>query len=279
MQSELGIRDMYKKIGIIGFGNMGSAIAERIKSKYKVLVFDKDSSKVRQLADINIAKSITGLLKNTDALVLAVKPQDFDVVLDEIKAGTAKKLVISIAAGVTTGYIERRLGGVAVVRAMPNMPARIGKGITCLSRGRFASIGDIYFCKKLFGSLGKVLLITEPMMNAATAVSGSGPAYVYDIGYNNIPESRKKDFRGSFEEAAKTIGFNNAQAKILVSATINGAVAMLEAVNRTSSQLKKQIVSRGGTTEAALMVLRKGGSLKEAVAVALGRAEELSREE
>ena len=135
---------MNKNIGIIGFGNMGSSLAERIKSEYRVYVFDKDNNKTKNLSRIETTRDISGLVKCSDVVILAVKPQDFAGVLAEIKDWIGTKLVISIAAGITTNHIEKALGrGARVIRVMPNMPAKIAQGISCLSRSGLASKKDL----------------------------------------------------------------------------------------------------------------------------------------
>lgn len=272
---------MKRKVGIIGFGNMGSAIAERIKSKCKLYVFDKDRNKTGDLLKIDAADNIVNLVTEVEAIILAVKPQDFDTVLEEIKGFVKDKLIISVAAGITTLYIEKRLGCVRVIRVMPNLPARIGKGMICLSKGSIADKADLYFAEKLFSYLGKTLILNEDMMDAATAISGSGPGYIYDWSEGkNIKEIRryiKYTFIPSFISVAENIGFTPKQAKILTTATGKGSILFLERTHIPPSELKRQVASKGGTTEAGLEVLHRGGSLEEAVKAALSRAKELSK--
>jgi len=281
---------MMKKIGIIGFGNMGSVIAERVKSAdAQIWVFDKDKNKIKGLSGVNISESGIDLVKNVEIVILAVKPQDFEQVLEDIKGAVKGKLVISIAAGITTGYIERKLetaGQIKVVRAMPNMPARIGKGMTCLSKGRFAGDGDLGLAKELFAKLGKILILEENMMNAATAISGSGPGYCYDliesqrVDIHNDGELKKfkSDFSKLLEKAAVSVGFNVSDAALLAVTTTSSSLSLIQLSGSSAAELKKQITSKGGTTEAALAVLNKGGTLEDAAKAALNRAKELSME-
>lgn len=269
-----------QEIGIIGFGNMGSAIAGRLKADYRIFVFDKDKNKTNNLSDIKVARDTLDLINAVDIVILAVKPQDFNNLLEEIKRQAKEKLFISIAAGITTSYIEKYLGKARVIRAMPNMPARIGKGMTCLSKGRFAIEEDLNFTKQLFSRLGQTLILHEEMMDQATAISGSGPGYLYDWSVGrNIEEVKKyaQDiFIPSLTASAKAIGFFPEEANILARVTAEGSIVFLEKSNLSPSELKKQVASKGGTTEAALEVLHKGGSLEEAVKAALSRAKELS---
>lgn len=278
--------DTRKTVGIIGFGNMGQAIAEQLKIDYQVQVFDKDKNKTRGLAGIKIAQASADLAKNSDVLILAIKPQDFEGLLVEIKDFlSADKLIISIAAGITTAYIEKCLGVVRVIRAMPNILIKIGASVTCLSKGKFATEQDLEFAENLFGYIGETLAIKEEMMNAATAVSGSGPAYIcyyIEAGLldpDNIPEQRREAFLSNFRKSAENLGFSKEEATLLVSNTFNGTINFLKKTKVPALELKKQVASKGGTTEAALEVLYKGASLEEAVKAARKRAEELSKKE
>lgn len=262
---------MNKKIGIIGFGNMGGSIAEQLKSNYQIFIFDKEPAKIKGAVGVIVADSAVSLVNKVDVVVLAIKPQDFDALLNEIKPAAKNKLIISIAAGITTGHIEGVLGVAEVVRAMPNMPLRVGSGITCLARGKFASQEDFDFAQDLFEYMGETLCIEEKMMNAATAVSGSGPAYVcYFI------DKERVVFLNDFQTAAHAVGFDADDARALVKSTYDGTISFLNKTKISPQELITQVTSKGGTTEAALTVLNQGGSLLEAVKAACLRAEELS---
>lgn len=272
-----------KTLGIIGFGNMGSCIGQRIKSKdFEIWVFDKDKTKTANLSGIQAAENNIDLVKKVDTIILAVKPQDFNTTLNEIKENAKDKLIISIAAGITTGYIEKYLVKVRVIRAMPNMPARIAKGMTCLCKGRFATDQDLDFAKQLFNNVGKTLILNEDMIDAATAVSGSGPGYFFYLIENKKLDVNNQDdvekFKQALSASANNIGFSLQQAKILTEATTLGSIQLLKELNLSPSELIRQIASKGGTTEAALEILRKDVSLKDAVKAALKRTKELSKE-
>lgn len=270
-----------RTIGIIGYGNMGSAIAQQLKSEYQVWAFDKDRSKTKNLPDIKIAKDLADLVEEVSTVILAVKPQDFDDVLKEIKNYIDARVIISIAAGISTNYIENKLGEVPVIRVMPNLPAKVGKGIACLCKGNFASNSDLELAKELFDNLGKTLLVEEALMNAVTAVSGSGPGYFYHL----IQGKRKQEwedygrnvFAPKLSEAARRIGFTPAQAQVLAQTTAEGSIALLKESGLAPEVLCKQVTSKGGTTEAGLRVLRDIDSLTDAVLAALKRAEDLAR--
>jgi len=272
-----------KKIGIIGFGNMGSAIAERIKHKYQVYVFDKDNNKTVGLTKINIVESILDLINKVDVVLLAVKPQDFDSVLEEIKQHVKDKLIISIAAGVTTGDIENSCGNARVIRVMPNIEIKIGRGITHMCAGKYARKGDIDFVFNLFNSLVTTLKISEDEMKAATAISGSRLAYFCDIiernkiDYHNIPQEVIDKFENELKEAAKTLGLKESFASSVSIGTGGSCQIFFERDHMKPHDLIEKIASKKGTTEAALEVLRRNGSLIEALRAAIKRAEELAR--
>ncbi|MCX5705314.1 MAG: pyrroline-5-carboxylate reductase [Candidatus Omnitrophica bacterium] len=274
---------MNDTVGIIGFGNMGLAIAERLKSNYPLIVFDKDKEKLKVAKGITIAKNIAELLSKSVALILAVKPQDFAPVLREMKGKAQENLVISIAAGISTGNIEKALGDVRVIRSMPNLGAKIGESVTCVCKGRFADDSDLEFADELFGQIGCTRNIDESMMDAATAISGSGPGYIFDyldkekIDPKNIPEHTRFTLRMRLEKAAEAVGFNREDAVYLATNTANACMIVVAKVGISAAELRSQVASKGGTTEAGLAVINKGGTWEEAAQAALKRAKELSK--
>ena len=265
---------MKTRIGIIGFGNMGQAIAQRVKSGYSVLVFEKDRKKTRKLSGIKLAKNALELVNKSEAIILAVKPQDFSNLLNKLKNKTSGKLIISVAAGVSTKYIEKKLPRAKVIRVMPNLGAKIAKSVTCLSKGKFATKSDLLFAKKLFSCVGKTQLFRENQMNAVTAVSGSGPAYICFAIENKL---NKENFMEEFKSAAGSVGFNSSEADFLVKNTFKCTVEVLKKTKIAPGLLRQQVTSKGGTTEAALKVLNMGGSLTIAIKAALKRAKQLSK--
>ena len=140
--------------GIIGFGNMGAALYERLKRVCSLQVYDKEIARTFGVPSVDVARTFDDLLKKSDVIILAVKPQDFEEVIKHVKFDVQEKLVISIAAGTTTGFIEQRLGDVQVVRVMPNIAAKIGKGMSCLCKGKTAtdwnlSLADLATSRKV----------------------------------------------------------------------------------------------------------------------------------
>ncbi|MFH1458629.1 MAG: pyrroline-5-carboxylate reductase [Candidatus Omnitrophota bacterium] len=274
-----------KKIGIIGYGNMGSAIAERIKDKYKVSVFDKDKKKTEGLKAIAVASNVYDLAKNVDVIILAVKPQDFSNLLAEVKDSLGNKLIISIAAGITTKSIAESLPDVKtrIIRAMPNLLGKIGEGATFLYRSLSANEEDIDFAEELFSNLGKTWRIAEGRMKFATAVSGTGPAICcyqiesWRIDIRRISDQQKRDLIDYLQRGARAGGFNQEDAKKIAEDITEGVIHLLDSKDLTPQMLREQITSEGGTTEAALEALNDGLSIEDAIKAAVRRAEELSQ--
>ena len=264
---------------------MGQAIGERLKAEYPVYVFDKDKEKTRNLSGISVADDSIDLINKVDVVILAVKPQDFDGVLSEMKSVVRDKLVISIAAGITTGYIEKFLGEAKVIRVMPNIGVRIGEAESSLCKGKNAKDEDLNFVKELFNYLGKTWIMKEEMINAATAISGSGPAYIYydmevkNIDPLNVPKRVKQGYIERLRKAAEKVGFDSQTAAGLATSTTASSLDLAVETGIPPAELIKQVASKGGTTEAALKILAEGGSWEQAAEAALKRAKELSKKE
>ena len=264
------------KIGIIGCGNMGSAIArgvisEKILPFNNIYVSDKDSQKTRLLHrkfGIRVATS-EEVAKKCDYIIIALKPQDAKKVMALIsKEFGPSKHLISVMAGVTISKIESLIGRKAIVtRAMPNMAAAAGKSITALSHNRM--VKERHMTQKIFSAIGEVIEIEEKHMDAVTAVSGSGPAYFFYLAE-------------ALRDAAVKMGIKKEHAVKLASATLIGSGAVLEALNLAPEVLRERVTSKGGTTEAALNVLKSKkfkNLVIEAVKAAAGRSKELSKGE
>ncbi len=202
-----------------------------------------------------------------DAVLLAVKPQVLRQVCGELLPHLNGELVVSIAAGVRVQSISRWLGGYQrIVRTMPNTPALIGQGVTGLYAADNLPALDVAIATELMQSTGMVLRVTsEAMIDAVTAVSGSGPAYVFH-------------WIESMLAAAVDVGFNAADARTLVFGTLKGATALAEGSNESPAVLRERVTSKGGTTAAALAVLNDRSvatALLEAVRSAKNRGAEL----
>lgn len=200
-------------------------------------------------------------------VVLAVKPAVVKSVLEEISAlVTPNHLLISVAAGVSSAYLESNLPeGTPVIRAMPNLPALIGEGITALALGRFADKKEREIAEELFSAVGKVIVVSEENMNAVTGLSGCGPAYVAMI-------------VEALADGGVKMGLPRRVAEELAVQTLIGTARMLQSGVDHPGQLKDRVCSPGGSTIAGVHVLEKGGLrglLMSAVEAATLRAGEL----
>ncbi|MBF0384475.1 MAG: pyrroline-5-carboxylate reductase [Candidatus Omnitrophica bacterium] len=258
------------KIGIIGCGNMGSAIMNGIRGKFTVLAAEKSLEQAEKFKKAFGLKTrpLPEVAAKSDIIILAVKPQDFDAVLDEIKPFISKeKLFISIAAGIPIDFINKKLGkNIKVIRTMPNLPLQIGLGMTAIAKSKNAGAQDLDIAVKIFSSVGEVLIVDEKYLNAVTAVSGSGPAYVFL-------------FVELFVESAIKLGFSKEQAIKLVGQTIKGSMALLNQSKVCPKELRAKVTSKGGTTQAAMDVFfasKVDKIFDEALSAACKRAKELS---
>lgn len=273
-----------KTLGIIGCGNMGSALVENLKKKAAfgdIFVFDIDKGKKESLVKgfrVNGCDTFGDLVSKSDVIVVAVKPQDIDTVFKELK-GVPGKLVISIAAGITLRFMEASLGkSAALVRAMPNINALVGQSVTALCANQAAGSEGLDLARKIFEAVGKVVLVQDSQMNAVTAISGSGPAFVAYL-INELGEAALERVMIRESEYFK---IEPATAAILARETIAGTNKNL-AVNFDAPILIKRVCSKGGTTEAGMRVFEEKGktekALSEAIRAAEKRAAELARGE
>ncbi|MBB4929283.1 pyrroline-5-carboxylate reductase [Lipingzhangella halophila] len=261
-------------IAIIGAGKMGEALLAGLLATGcepgDVLVAEP----VRQRADdLRERYGVDGVpateaARRAETLILATKPQDMVAVLNEIADHlTARHLVISVAAGITTSVLEKHLSDRgAVVRAMPNTPALVGKGMTAVCGGTHTTDTQLDQAERLLRSVGEVVRVPERHMDTVTAVSGSGPAYFYFVTEAMI-------------EAAVAMGLPRATAEVLARRTIAGAATMLEESGEHPVMLRENVTSPGGTTAAALRELERHGvrtAVTEAVDAARARSRELS---
>lgn len=263
-------------IAILGAGAMGSAIGTGLlKSgwdKLSIRYADVNLERVGELVkDGFIAYSDPSIAAESASIVLiAVKPQGMGELLGQIAPVISPEhLVVSIAAGVSTRTIEAGLApGVPVVRCMPNTPALLGEGVTALAGGANASDEDLIRAEQVLGAVGRTVIVTEDEIDAVTGVSGSGPAYVFLLAE-------------AMEEAAMAEGLQPSTARLLVGQTIKGAGDLLMASPKTPAELRQQVTSPNGTTEAALLSFENAGFrriVRDAVAKATERSKELGQE-
>ena len=267
-----------KKIGFIGGGNMAEAFIHgllngRLCLASDICVSDLRKERIKHLRDIFGISAVEANAKcvgSSGLIIIAVKPQNMSEVLGELSnLDMAGKLILSIAAGVTIAKIEAALRGeAAVIRVMPNTPALIGEGISLWARGRQVEDPDIERVKLILRAMGKEIEVGEELMNAATALSGSGPAYVYY-------------FLEAMAAAGEQLGFHPEQALAIAIQTMRGAVRLVETSAQAPEELRKRVTSPGGTTAAAIKVLvdrKVKKAIVDAIKAACERAGELSRE-
>ena len=264
------------KILIIGGGNMGITYARafinsRVVASDQLMILEKSlKGKMEDLSKLQLAK-ITAqpdCIGEADLVIIAVKPQDIGVLFDEIRPHIAgSQVVLSIMAGVPIERIKVGLGVDKIIRAMPNLPAQIGAGMTVFTATDAVTRLEQGAVQNLLATTGKTLLVEEEkLLDAATAISGSGPAYVYY-------------FMDAMIQAGKELGFEPAQAQLLVSQTFSGALQLFQQNALSGEEWINKVASKGGTTEAALAVFKQkklATHIAEGAWAAFQRAEALS---
>lgn len=264
------------KIGFIGAGNMATAIingmiSNNVVESGNVYVFDLDTAKLKTMSDkgINTCSSANEVVENCHFVVLAVKPQNYQEVLEGIKSSvTENTVMVSIAAGISISYVVSVLEkNCPCVRVMPNTPLLLGCGATAVCPSENISDEDFEVVKSMFSTSGVCQVLPENHMNTIIAVNGSSPAYVYL-------------FAKAMRDYAKEQGIDTDVAMELICATLKGSAEMLMKSGDTPDELIKKVSSPGGTTIAALEVLDKGGfyqNIKDGMNACTKRAEELGR--
>ncbi len=280
------------RIAFIGGGNMGEALLSGLlragRSAKDMVVAERVPARAEFLAGnygVQVVPAIDDAVENAAFVIVAVKPSDVESAVEAIAAAatraignTVEQVVVSVVAGVTTGFYESRLpAGSPVVRVMPNAPALVGSGVSALAGGRFATAEQVAAAAELFESVGGALTVSEPQIDAVTAISGSGPAYFFL-------------FLEALIDAGVAIGLTRQVSTDLAVQTMAGSAAMLldrleadagQSAGRpdtTATQLRALVTSPGGTTAAGLRELERGGlraAVQAAVDAAKTRSEQL----
>lgn len=265
-----------KHIGFIGAGNMGSAIMKgaaksACASEMQLFAFDTDAAKLQALEAFGVRGCATGLevLQNCKYVFLAVKPQMFDVVLEQIAEGvTEETVLVSIAAGITAEYIRSKTKeNVRVILVMPNTPLLLGEGATALAKCAPTTDEEFAVIREIFASCGVTAEVPENKMKEIIAVNGSSPAFIYLFA------------KGFVEYAAKE-GIDRTAAMELFAQSLIGSARMLTDSGYTVDELIKMVSSPGGTTLAGLDELYKGNleaDVDAACTACTRRAYELSK--
>ena len=259
-------------IAVLGAGVMGETLLSGlIRAGRRVddlLIAEKRADRAEELLERYGVEVVTPVqaAERADTLVVVVKPQDMDALLDSIADRIRPgALVVSLAAGVTTKSLESRLPeGTAVVRVMPNTPALVDEGMAAVSPGQHCSEDQLAHAEDLMSAVGKTIRVAEHLQDAVTAISGSGPAYIFFVVESMI-------------EAGVHLGLPRSMATDLVVQTAYGAAAMLRETREHPTVLREQVTSPAGTTAAALRELEVH-RVRAAFLSAIGAARDRSRE-
>lgn len=265
------------KILIIGGGNMGFTYAQsflraHITSPEQMMILEKSPEKAAELAARQVGTvfgSPKECVPQADLIILAVKPQDSPQLFASIRPFVhPQQVFLSIMAGVKMEAICQAIGVQKIIRAMPNLPAQIGLGMTAFTSSDEVTRIELVTVQNLLNTTGKTVYVSkEEAIDGATAISGSGPAYVWF-------------FMNALMEAARSMGFSPSESELLVSQTFLGAIELYNASNLSCESWINRVCSKGGTTEAALSTYRENLVHKDIIhgaMAALRRAEELGR--
>ena len=263
------------KVSIIGAGVMGKiflASALKVFPKARLIITDRDAAKLKKIKKefprAAVSLDNRSAIAQASLIILAVKPQSFDEAARGLKGRlSARALVLSIMAGVTSQKIQKQLGVKKIIRAMPNLGARVNKSMTVwFSSGQVSAL-EKKMVRLLFRGMGQELFVrSEAMINKATAVSGSGPGFFFFLVEGWL-------------KAIQKLGFSLSESKELLFNTLEASNELL-LINGDPSELKNQVASKGGTTEAGLKVMAKNGVERlwpKVLAAAYKRSQELSK--
>jgi pyrroline-5-carboxylate reductase len=267
-----------RRLGFVGAGNMSEALIKgllhaKVLPPERILASDVKSDRLEHLHKLHGIRTTSDnhlLLRESDVVVLAVKPQTFDKVLTDIGADLRPdQLLISVAAGVPIVALEARLpAGARVVRSMPNTPATVQAGATAIAAGAHAREDDLRIARELFEAVGRVVVLDEGLLDAVTGLSGSGPAYVMLI-------------IEALADGGVKVGLHRDTALLLAAQTVFGSAKLLLETGEHPGRLKDMVTSPGGTAIAGLHTLESGAlrkTLIDAVEVASKRSAELGAE-
>ena len=266
-----------KRIGFIGAGNMGGAIlggilkSKMIDREYIMASVKSDKSLERVKKDFNIyvTKDSKEVAKNSDIIVVGVKPNTYDEILEEIKNEIDNdKIIVTIAAGKTIESVENIIGNdKKIIRTMPNTPALVGEGMTSISPNENIRDEELSLVKSLFDALGKSEIVDEKLIDAVIGASGSSPAYVFM-------------FIEAMADAAVLSGMKREDAYKFASQSVLGAAKMVLETKKHPGELKDMVCSPGGTTIEAVKVLEENnfrGTVIKAVEACVNKSKEMSK--
>lgn len=263
---------MQPTVAVIGAGSMGEAIVRGLLGAgwppQAVSAADTDPAKLAALAELGVVvtEDAAAAVAGREVVAVVVKPNHVEDVLERLAGAIDRhQVVVSVAAGIPISTYEARLPGVPVVRSMPNTPALLGAGAAAIAAGSRADDTHLAKAAAVLGAVGVVVEVPESQIDAVTAVSGSGPAYVFLLAESMLA-------------AARRLGLDPDVATTLVNATVHGAGRMLAETGTDAATLRRRVTSPGGTTAAALAVFEDAGFARlvdQAVAAAAHRSREL----
>jgi len=261
-------------IAFLGTGKLAEAIirgalAGGALSREQILVTCRRPERAAELRGLGLrVASDLAELEAADLAILGVRHHDVAALLANARDVLSQKMIVSLATGVPSQVIERLVPGARVIRAIANAPAEVGLAMTALSAGASATPVDMAEARKLFSAVGQVVELPEALLDAANAISGAGPAYLYA-------------YANALAEAGVSIGLDRSTALKLATQTLVGAAGLLANSEALLQQLIAKVAGKGGSTQAALQVLEQGGLnslLANAVKAALARAQERDAE-
>lgn len=263
------------KVLVIGAGNMGLTYSEgmaksALLNRRKLMIHDISSETIEFLMKeekFDVYEKIEDCLPKADVVFIAVKPYHSEELFGKIKPYVNnEQIFVSLMAGITIEKIQALLGVDKVVRTMPNLPAKVGKGVTSFTESKEVSRVELLMIRNLLDTTGESIHVkNEDFINKSTGISGSGPAYIFY-------------FMQSMLEAAKKMGFSDNDSKVLVSNTFEGAVTLFNESDLSPETWMDRVASKGGTTRAALDSMEDNNVkelIKEAAYAAFNRATEI----
>ncbi|MGZ0150616.1 pyrroline-5-carboxylate reductase [Kribbella sp. WER1] len=267
---------MSAKVAVLGAGVMGETLLSGLiragRRPEDLLITERRPERAAELRErygVDVVSNLDAA-KRADTLVLVVKPQDMPDLLAEISpAVQPTQTIVSLAAGITTGFVESRLpDGVAVVRVMPNTPALVDEGMAAISRGSHCDESHLELAESLLAATGRVVRVPEKQQDAVTAISGSGPAYIFFVVESMI-------------EAGVHMGLPRSTATDLVVQTVVGSAKLLRETGEHPTVLRERVTSPGGTTAAAVRELedhKVRAAFLSAIEAARNRSRDLAAE-
>lgn len=263
-----------RRIAVLGVGNMAKAIIAGILRAQlpikQMIVYDKNEQQYRDLPQhscIEYASSAKQAASEADVVLLAVKPQNYPELLDELATlpEHESRLYISIAAGISSEQVSVRLSGACVIRVLPNVPMLIGQGVSVICENEKASTEDMELVRRVFCAAGSTVMIDEAEMNRIIGVTSSSPAYVFR-------------FINAIYQGAKAQGLENPELLTAICDMVIGSATLLKTSKESPEALIAKVASKGGTTEQALLKLNEkefDDAILQAMIACTARADEL----